>query len=166
MVKSSRWRRWLISRFERRHSKLSDATVSAFLRYGRDARHHGDINDTVRDEFMPELQERYPSLQIIKGGWEEQQVEFFAEVTRLFTGHADHTRCWLSRLDPTRRSPSSCRRSLCLYGRHFRASDARHSARYVLILWDGGSCRSSRKRQFAPSTTSSSVSRTMLYGDY
>ena len=45
----------------------------------------GDINDTVRDEFMPELQERYPSLQIIKGGWEEQQAEFFAEVTRLFT---------------------------------------------------------------------------------
>ena len=32
MVVSSRWRRWPISRFERRHSKLSDATVSAFLR--------------------------------------------------------------------------------------------------------------------------------------
>jgi len=44
-----------------------------------------DINDTVRDEFMPKLQEKYPSLQIIKGGWEEQQADFMAEVTRLFT---------------------------------------------------------------------------------
>jgi multidrug efflux pump subunit AcrB len=44
-----------------------------------------DINDTVRDEFMPELQSTYPALEIIKGGWEEQQAEFLAEVTRLFT---------------------------------------------------------------------------------
>ena len=44
-----------------------------------------DINDTVRDEFMPELQSKYPALEIIKGGWEEQQAEFLAEVTRLFT---------------------------------------------------------------------------------
>ena len=28
-----------------------------------------DINDTVRDEFMPELQSKYPALEIIKGGW-------------------------------------------------------------------------------------------------
>ena len=44
-----------------------------------------DINDTVRDEFMPDLQSKYPALEIIKGGWEEQQAEFLAEVTRLFT---------------------------------------------------------------------------------
>ncbi|MEC9144389.1 MAG: efflux RND transporter permease subunit, partial [Pseudomonadota bacterium] len=45
----------------------------------------GDINDMVQDEFIPELQQRYPELQVIKGGWEEQQAEFMTEVTRLFT---------------------------------------------------------------------------------
>ena len=45
----------------------------------------GDINDMVQDEFIPELQKRYPALQVIKGGWEEQQAEFMTEVTRLFT---------------------------------------------------------------------------------
>ena len=45
----------------------------------------GDINDVVQDEFIPELEQRYPDLEVIKGGWEEQQTEFFAEVTRLFT---------------------------------------------------------------------------------
>ena len=45
----------------------------------------GDINDMVQDEFIPELQQRYPALQVIKGGWEEQQAEFYTEVTRLFT---------------------------------------------------------------------------------
>ncbi|MEC7150127.1 MAG: efflux RND transporter permease subunit [Pseudomonadota bacterium] len=45
----------------------------------------GDINDMVQDEFIPELQQRYPALQVIKGGWEEQQAEFMTEVTRLFT---------------------------------------------------------------------------------
>ena len=45
----------------------------------------GDINDKVQDEFIPELQERFPALQVIKGGWEEQQAEFMSEVTRLFT---------------------------------------------------------------------------------
>ena len=44
-----------------------------------------DINDVVQDEFIPQLQSRYPDLEVIKGGWEEQQTEFFAEVTRLFT---------------------------------------------------------------------------------
>ena len=45
----------------------------------------GDINDMVQDEFIPELQQRYPALQVIKGGWEEQQAEFMTEVTHLFT---------------------------------------------------------------------------------
>ena len=45
----------------------------------------GDINEKVQDEFIPELQERFPALQVIKGGWEEQQAEFMTEVTRLFT---------------------------------------------------------------------------------
>ncbi len=45
----------------------------------------GDINDKVLDEFIPELQKRYPALQVIKGGWEEQQAEFMTEVSRLFT---------------------------------------------------------------------------------
>jgi multidrug efflux pump subunit AcrB len=45
----------------------------------------GDINDMVQDDFIPELQKRYPALQVIKGGWEEQQAEFMTEVTRLFT---------------------------------------------------------------------------------
>ena len=45
----------------------------------------GDINDKVQDEFIPELQERFPALQVIKGGWEEQQAEFMTEVNRLFT---------------------------------------------------------------------------------
>ena len=44
-----------------------------------------DINDMVQDEFIPGLQKRYPALQVIKGGWEEQQAEFMTEVTRLFT---------------------------------------------------------------------------------
>ena len=44
-----------------------------------------DINDMVQDDFIPELQKRYPALQVIKAGWEEQQTEFYAEVTRLFT---------------------------------------------------------------------------------
>ena len=44
-----------------------------------------DINDKVQEDFIPTLQERYPALQIIKGGWEEQQAEFMTEVTRLFT---------------------------------------------------------------------------------
>jgi multidrug efflux pump subunit AcrB len=45
----------------------------------------GDINEKVQDEFIPKLQERFPALQVIKGGWEEQQAEFMTEVTRLFT---------------------------------------------------------------------------------
>ena len=45
----------------------------------------GDINEKVQDEFLPGLQVRYPALQIIKGGWEEQQAEFITEVTRLFS---------------------------------------------------------------------------------
>ena len=45
----------------------------------------GDINEKVQDEFIPGLQLRYPALQIIKGGWEEQQAEFLTEVTRLFS---------------------------------------------------------------------------------
>ena len=45
----------------------------------------GDINDMVQDEFIPEIQKSYPALQVIKGGWEEQQAEFMTEVTRLFT---------------------------------------------------------------------------------
>ncbi len=45
----------------------------------------GDINDKVQDDFIPNLQQRYPALQVIKGGWEEQQAEFMTEVTRLFT---------------------------------------------------------------------------------
>ncbi|MEC7568770.1 MAG: efflux RND transporter permease subunit, partial [Pseudomonadota bacterium] len=45
----------------------------------------GDINDMVQDEFIPELEQRYPALQVIKGGWEEQRAEFMTEVTRLFT---------------------------------------------------------------------------------
>lgn len=44
-----------------------------------------DIDAKVTDEFMPQLQASYPALQIIKGGWKEQQAEFLAEVTRLFT---------------------------------------------------------------------------------
>jgi multidrug efflux pump subunit AcrB len=44
-----------------------------------------DINDKVQEEFIPELEQRYPALQVIKGGWEEQQAEFMTEVTRLFT---------------------------------------------------------------------------------
>ena len=43
----------------------------------------GDINDMVQDEFIPELQERYPALQVLKGGWEEQQAEFFMDLIRL-----------------------------------------------------------------------------------
>ena len=43
-----------------------------------------DINDKVQQDFIPGLKKRYPALQVIKGGWEQQQEEFETDATQLF----------------------------------------------------------------------------------
>ncbi len=44
-----------------------------------------DITRDVKDNFLPVLEERYPGLEILKGGQQEQEEEFLSEVIALYT---------------------------------------------------------------------------------
>lgn len=43
-----------------------------------------DITKDVKENFLPELEERYPELKILKGGQQEEEQEFFNEVFALY----------------------------------------------------------------------------------
>ena len=43
-----------------------------------------DITKDVKENFLPELEERYPDLKILKGGQQEEEQEFFNEVFALY----------------------------------------------------------------------------------
>jgi len=43
------------------------------------------LSRTVNDEFIPELVARYPGLEVLKGGSQESEAEFFSEIGALYT---------------------------------------------------------------------------------
>ncbi|TXS92078.1 efflux RND transporter permease subunit [Parahaliea maris] len=43
-----------------------------------------DINSDVQDSFLPDLQERYPGLTILKGGQQETEQDFFNQIVALY----------------------------------------------------------------------------------
>ena len=43
------------------------------------------LSRTVNDEFIPELVTRYPGLEVLKGGSQESEAEFFSEIGALYT---------------------------------------------------------------------------------
>ena len=45
----------------------------------------GEINRAVKDGYVPELLAMYPGLQVLKGGSQEAEAEFFSEITALYT---------------------------------------------------------------------------------
>ncbi len=57
-----------------------------FIRVRADMDHDlmGDITTDVTDNFMPQLKQRYPGLEILKGGQQEQEEEFFNEILALY----------------------------------------------------------------------------------
>lgn len=44
----------------------------------------GDITRDIQDNFLEELEARYPGLEILKGGQQEQEEEFFNEIIALY----------------------------------------------------------------------------------
>ena len=44
-----------------------------------------DINRAVKDDYVPELLAMYPGLEILKGGSQEAEAEFFSEIIALYT---------------------------------------------------------------------------------
>ncbi|PLW69968.1 efflux RND transporter permease subunit [Pseudohalioglobus lutimaris] len=57
-----------------------------FIRVRADMDHDlmGDITKDVNDSFMPKLKQRYPGLEVLKGGQQEQEEEFFSEILALY----------------------------------------------------------------------------------
>lgn len=57
-----------------------------FIRVRADMDHDlmGDITKDVNDNFMPTLKQRFPGLEILKGGQQEQEEEFFSEILALY----------------------------------------------------------------------------------
>lgn len=45
----------------------------------------GQISSSIDDEFLPQLQEEFPGLEILRGGSQEAEEEFFAEISALYT---------------------------------------------------------------------------------
>lgn len=45
----------------------------------------GDITRDVKENYLPELEKRYPGLEVLKGGQQEQEQEFFSEIIALYT---------------------------------------------------------------------------------
>ena len=45
----------------------------------------GEISASVRDDYVPKLTERYPGLEILRGGSQESEAEFFSEIASLYT---------------------------------------------------------------------------------
>ncbi|TGD72126.1 efflux RND transporter permease subunit [Mangrovimicrobium sediminis] len=44
----------------------------------------GDITKDVTENFLPELENRFPGLEILKGGQQEEEEEFFSEILALY----------------------------------------------------------------------------------
>jgi multidrug efflux pump subunit AcrB len=57
-----------------------------FIRVRADMDHDlmGDITNDINENFMPTLKQRYPGLEILKGGQQEQEEEFFSEILALY----------------------------------------------------------------------------------
>ncbi len=57
-----------------------------YIRVRADMNHDlmGDITRDVRENFLPELTARYPGLEVLKGGQQEQEEEFFDEIYALY----------------------------------------------------------------------------------
>ena len=57
-----------------------------FIRVRADMDHDlmGDITKDVTDNFVPELEARYPGLEVLKGGQQEEEEEFFNEILALY----------------------------------------------------------------------------------
>ncbi|RLQ21890.1 efflux RND transporter permease subunit [Seongchinamella sediminis] len=57
-----------------------------FIRVQADMDHDlmGDITRDVTDNFIPELEARYPGLEVLKGGQQEEEEEFFNEILALY----------------------------------------------------------------------------------
>ncbi|TDG14745.1 efflux RND transporter permease subunit [Seongchinamella unica] len=57
-----------------------------FIRVRADMDHDlmGDITKDVTDNFIPELEQRYPGLEVLKGGQQEEEEEFFSEILALY----------------------------------------------------------------------------------
>ncbi|GIS02222.1 MAG: hypothetical protein CM15mP103_07730 [Gammaproteobacteria bacterium] len=45
----------------------------------------GEINRAVKDGYVPELLAMYPGLQVLSGGSQEAEAEFFSEIAALYT---------------------------------------------------------------------------------
>ena len=45
----------------------------------------GEINRAVKNGYIPELLSMYPGLQVLKGGSQEAEAEFFSEIVALYT---------------------------------------------------------------------------------
>ena len=69
-----------VQRIERRDGER-------YIRVRADMDHDlmGDITKDVQDNFLPGLKERYPGLDVLKGGQQEQEEEFFSEILALYT---------------------------------------------------------------------------------
>ncbi len=44
----------------------------------------GNITKDINDNFLPELEKKYPGLEVLKGGQQEQEEEFFNEIIALY----------------------------------------------------------------------------------
>ncbi|MEH6585670.1 MAG: efflux RND transporter permease subunit [Halioglobus sp.] len=57
-----------------------------FIRVRADMNHDlmGDITKEVTDNFVPELEKQFPGLEVLKGGQQEQEEEFFSEIIALY----------------------------------------------------------------------------------
>ena len=45
----------------------------------------GEINRAVEQDYLPELLAMYPGLEVLKGGSQEAEAEFFSEISALYT---------------------------------------------------------------------------------
>ena len=45
----------------------------------------GDVARTVNKEFIPTLKDKYPGLDVLKGGMQESEAEFYSEISALYT---------------------------------------------------------------------------------
>ncbi|KAA1192762.1 efflux RND transporter permease subunit [Pseudohalioglobus sediminis] len=57
-----------------------------FIRVRADMDHDlmGDITRDINDNFLPQLRLRYPGLEVLKGGQQEEEQEFFSEILALY----------------------------------------------------------------------------------
>lgn len=57
-----------------------------FIRVRADMDHDlmGDITKEIKEDFLPVLEDRYPGLEILKGGQQEEEEEFYNEIMALY----------------------------------------------------------------------------------